>query len=186
MQIRIAHLSDVTTLYDIRQAAIPRLSLTHFSDRDAWRRLSRTMRWRLLRSTGRPWAGFGEQPTSSRLFTSLHRQPIKASAQHSSDSPKAAWRERATISSCEASLNTVDFYLRLGYVPAGAELSSTAVPMHKQLGPAYNAANPALNRTGRYAAFHWWPLAQPAGWLDTWGVLACVLETLPAIFAGID
>ena len=152
MQFRIAHPSDVTTLYDIRQAAIRRLSLTHFSEREAadWAERGGIPRVEKAIAKDEVWIaaldlqvlGWLQRAANSieALYVSppAARQGIGAALVRLAESRMA--REGHHLVVLESSLNAVDFYLRLGYVPAGTQRSSAAVSMHKQLRPAYSAA----------------------------------------------
>ncbi len=112
LYFRLADLSDVTTLFDIRQAAIRQLSLTHLSECEAaaWAerggipRVERAIAKdevrviALLRLASRLLAGFIEQPTPSRASTSRPQPHAMVSAQLSSSSPRSTSRKGVIIS----------------------------------------------------------------------------------------
>jgi ribosomal protein S18 acetylase RimI-like enzyme len=143
LHFRLADLSDVTTLYDIRQAAIRQLSLTHLSECEA-----------------AIWADRGGMPRAVQSITKdevwvamlglqaigwLHREANSIEGLYVS--PPAARQGVGTalvrlveshiaqrghhLVVLQASLNAVAFYLRLGYTPTTNQSSPAEVSMHK-------------------------------------------------------
>lgn len=143
LQFRLANPSDVTSLHDIRVAAIRHLALTHLSGREA-----------------EDWAGRGGVPRVERavandeVWVALLALEVVGWIHRAANSieglyvpPSAARRGVGTalvklaesrivqtggqLVVLESSLNAVGFYVRLGYAPAGNQSSSGAVPMRK-------------------------------------------------------
>ena len=143
LQFRLANPSDVTTLHDIRVAAIRSLSPTHLSGCEA-----------------EDWAGCGGIPRVERAIANdevwvasldlevvgwIHRAANSIEGLYVS--PPAARQGVGTalvklaesriaqtdgdLVILESSLNAVGFYASLGYAPAGNQSSSGAVPMRK-------------------------------------------------------
>jgi GNAT superfamily N-acetyltransferase len=145
LHFRLADPSDVTSLYDIRQAAIRRLSLTHLSECEAaaWAERGGVPRVEQAITKDEVWvARLGPQ-----LVGWLHRAANSIEGLYVS--PPAARQGVGTalvmlaeshiaqrghpLVILESSLNAVRFYLRLGYAPAGTQCSSAAVAMSKHL-----------------------------------------------------
>jgi putative acetyltransferase len=145
LHFRLADPADATKLYDIRQAAIRQLSLTHLSECEAVAWAERGGIPRVERAIVRDevWvATLGPQ-----LVGWLHRAANSIEGLYVS--PPAARRGVGTalvrlaeshiaqrghaLVVLESSLNAMGFYLRLGYAPAGTQCSSAAVAMSKHL-----------------------------------------------------
>ena len=138
LYFRLADLSEVTTLFDIRRAAIRQLSLTHLSECEA-----------------AAWAERGGIPKDEVWVAALDQQVVgwlhraANSIEGLYVSPPAARHGVGTalvklaetqiaqrghhFVVLESSLNAVGFYLRLGYTPAATQCSSAAVAMRKQV-----------------------------------------------------
>jgi ribosomal protein S18 acetylase RimI-like enzyme len=145
LHFRLADPADVTTLYDIRQAAIRQLSLTHLSECEAvdWAELGGIPRveqaiakdevW--VATLGRQVVGWVHRAANSieGLYVSppAARQGVGTALVRVAES-HIAQRGHALVV-LESSLNAMGFYLRLGYAPAGTQWSSTAVSMSKHL-----------------------------------------------------
>jgi ribosomal protein S18 acetylase RimI-like enzyme len=145
LHFRLAVLSDVATLFDIRQAAIRQLSLTHLSEREAaaWAerggipRVERAIMKDEVRVAmlGLQVAGWLHRTASS--IEGLYVSP--PTARHGVGTAlvrlaetKIAQRGHHLVV-LESSLNAVGFYLRLGYTPATTRCPSAAVAMRKQV-----------------------------------------------------
>ena len=167
LRFRLAGPADVTNLYDIRQAAIRQLSLTHLSECEAVDWAERGGMPRVERAIARDevWvATLGPQ-----LVGWLHRAANSIEGLYVS--PPTARRGVGTallrlaeshiaqrghpLVVLESSLNAMGFYLRLGYAPACIQCSSAAVAMSKHVeaaqamplistitSPAYAGHNP--------------------------------------------
>jgi ribosomal protein S18 acetylase RimI-like enzyme len=145
LHFRFADPSDVTTLYDIRQAAIRQLSLTHLSECEAaaWaerggiRRVEQAIAkdevW--VATLGLQVVGWLHQAANSieglYVWPPAARQGVGTALVRLAESYIAKKGHHLVV--LESSLNAVRFYLRLGYVVAGAQCSSAAVAMRKHL-----------------------------------------------------
>src|SRR6266550_1536248 len=145
LYFRLADLSDVTTLFDIRQAAIRQLSLTHLSECEAaaWAERGGIPRVEQAIAKDEVWvATLGLQ-----VVGWLHRAVNSIEGLYVS--PPTAYQGVGTalvrlaeshiaqrghhLVVLESSLNAVRFYLRLGYAAAGTQCSCAAVAMRKHL-----------------------------------------------------
>jgi putative acetyltransferase len=145
LHFRLADPSDVTSLYDIRQAAIRQLSLTHLSECEAaaWAEHGGIPRVEQAIAKDEVWvATLGPQLVGwlHRAANSIEglyvappaaRQGVGTALVRLAES-RIAQRGHSLVL-LEASLNAVQFYLRLGYAPAGIQCSSAAVAMSKHL-----------------------------------------------------
>ena len=145
LHFRLADPSDVTSLYDIRQAAIRQLSLTHLSECEAaaWAERGGIPRVEQAIAKDEVWvARLGPQPVGwlhraansiEGLYVSppVARQGVGTALVMLAES-RIAQRGHPLVV-LESSLNAVRFYLRLGYAPAGTQCSSAAVAMSKHL-----------------------------------------------------
>jgi ribosomal protein S18 acetylase RimI-like enzyme len=145
LHFRLADPADVTTLYDIRQAAIRQLSLTHLSECEAaaWAERGGIPRVRQAIARGEVWvATLGLQVVGwlHRAANSIEglyvsppaaRQGVGTALVRLAESHIAQRGHPLVV--LESSLNAVRFYRRLGYAPAGIQCSSAAVAMSKQL-----------------------------------------------------
>ena len=145
LHFRLADLSDVTTLCDLRQAAILQLSLTHMSapEAAAWAERGGTARAEHAISNDEVWVA----TLSSGVVGWLHlransieglyvtpnvaRQGVGTALVRLAESYIA--RRGHNLVVLDSSLNAVAFYLRLGYVPASTQPSSAVVAMHKHI-----------------------------------------------------
>jgi putative acetyltransferase len=145
LHFRLADSSDVTTLYDIRQAAIRQLSLTHLSECDAatWAERGGIPRVEqatatdevLIATRGPQVVGWLHRAANSieGLYVSppAARQGVGTALVRLAESHIAQRGHHLVV--LESSLNAVGFYLRLGYAPADTQCSSAAVAMCKHL-----------------------------------------------------
>ena len=145
LYFRLADLSDVTTLFDIRQAAIRQLSLTHLSECEAaaWAERGGTSRVERaiakdevrVAALGRQVVGWLHRAANS--IEGLYVSPPAARHGVGTALIKLAETHIAQRGHyfvvLESSLNAVGFYLRLGYTPAATQCSSAAVAMRKQV-----------------------------------------------------
>ena len=142
---RLADPSDVTTLYDIRQAAIRQLTLTHLSDCEAvvWAERGGMPRVEQAIAKDEVWvATLGPQALAwiqlaansiEGLYVSppVARQGVGTALVRLAETRIVKKGHPLVV--LESSLNAVRFYLHLGYFPADAQRSSAAVAMHKRL-----------------------------------------------------
>ena len=155
LNFRLADHSDVTSLYDIRQAAIRQLSLTHLSECEAtaWAERGGIPRVERAIAKDEVWVA----TLGSQLVGWLHRAANSIEGLYVS--PPAARQGVATalvrlaeshiaqthpLVVLESSLNAMGFYLRLGYAPAGTQRSSAALPMSKHLEAAKHVGRSPL------------------------------------------
>jgi ribosomal protein S18 acetylase RimI-like enzyme len=145
LHFRLADPSDVTTLYDIRQAAIRQLSLTHLSEREAaaWADRGGVPRVEQAIAKDEVWvAAVGLQVVgwvhrAANSIEGLYVSP--PAARQGVGTALVRLAERHIEQSghhlviLESGPNAVRFYLRLGYAPAGTQCSSAAVAMNKRL-----------------------------------------------------
>ncbi len=145
LHLRLADHSDVTNLYDIRQAAIRQLSLTHLSESEAaaWAERGGIPRVERAIAKDEVWvAALGPQLVGwlHRAANSLEglyvsppaaRQGVGTALVRLAERRIAQRGHRLVV--LESSLNAMGFYLRLGYAPAGTQCTSAAVPMSKHL-----------------------------------------------------
>jgi ribosomal protein S18 acetylase RimI-like enzyme len=142
---RLANPFDVTTLYDIRQAAIRQLSLTHLSECEAaaWAERGGIPRVEQAIAKDEVWvATLGSQVVAwlHRAANSIEglyvsplgaRQGVGTALVRLAESRIAQRGHHLVV--LESSLNAVGFYRSLGYAPAGTQRSSAAVAMRKHL-----------------------------------------------------
>ncbi len=145
LHFRLADLSDVTTLYDIRQAAIRQLTLTHLSECEAAAWAERGGMPRVERAIAKDevWvATLGAQVDgwihlAANSIEGLYVSPTAARQDIGTALVRLAESHIAQrghpLAVLESSLNAVQFYLRLGYAPADAQGSSEGVVMRKHL-----------------------------------------------------
>jgi ribosomal protein S18 acetylase RimI-like enzyme len=145
LHFRLADPSDVTALYDIRQAAIRQLSLTHLSECEAadWAERGGIPRVEQAIAKDEVWvATLGLQVVGwlHRAANSIEglyvspptaRQGVGTSLVRLAESHIAQRGHHLVV--LESSLNAVQFYLCLGYARVGTQCSSAAVAMHKHL-----------------------------------------------------
>ena len=145
LHFRLADPSDVTTLYDIRQASIRQLSLTHLSEREAaaWAEHGGIPRVEQAIANDEVWVatfgllvvGWVHRAANSieGLYVSppAARQGVATALVKLAESHVAQRGHHLVV--LESSLNAVEFYLHLGYAPAGTQCSSAAVAMRKHL-----------------------------------------------------
>ena len=145
LHFRLADPADVTNLYDIRQAAIRQLSLTHLSEWEAaaWaerggiprveRAIARDEVW--VATLGPQLVGWLHRAANSieGLYVSppAARQGVGTALVRLAEK-HIAQRGHALVV-LESSLNAMGFYRRLGYAPAGTQCSSVALAMSKHL-----------------------------------------------------
>ena len=152
LHFRLVDSSDVTALFDIRQAAIRQLSLTHLLEWEAaaWAKRGGIPRVEQAIAKDEVWVA----TLGPRVVGWLHRAANSIEGLYVS--PTAARQGAGTalvmlaeshiaqrghrIVVLESSLNAVGFYLRLGYTPSGAQCSSAAVAMCKQVAGRPNMA----------------------------------------------
>jgi ribosomal protein S18 acetylase RimI-like enzyme len=149
LHFRLAGPSDVTGLYDIRQAAIRQLSLTHLSECEAvdWaerggiprveRAIAKDEVW--VATLGRQVVGWIHRAANSieglYVSPSAARQGVGTALVRLAESHIAQRGHPLVV--LESSLNAMEFYLRLGYAPAGTQCSSAAVALSKRLEAAH-------------------------------------------------
>jgi putative acetyltransferase len=145
LHFRLADPSDVTVLFDIRQAAIRRLTLTHLSECEAaaWAERGGIPRVEQAIAKDEVWvATLGAQIVGwlHRAANSIEglyvsptaaRQGVGTALVRLAESHIAQRGHQIVV--LKSSLNAVGFYLRLGYAFAGAQCSSAAVAMSKQV-----------------------------------------------------
>lgn len=145
LHFRLADPSDVAILFDIRQAAIRRLALTHLSECEAaaWAERGGIPRVELAIAKDEVWvAEFGPRVVGwlhraansiEGLYVSptVARQGVGTALIRLAESHIAQRGHHIVV--LDSSLNAVEFYLRLGYAPAGAQCSSAAIAMCKQV-----------------------------------------------------
>ena len=145
LHFRLAASSDVAALYDIRQAAIRQLTLTHLSNCEAvvWAERGGMPRVEQAIAKDEVWvATLGAQAVgwihvAANSIEGLYvsptavRQGIGTALVRLAESHIAQRGHPLVV--LESSLNAVRFYLRLGYVPADPQRSSAAVVMRKYL-----------------------------------------------------
>jgi len=143
LYFRLADLSDVTTLYDIRQAAIRQLSLSHLSEGEAaaWAERGGMPRAKQSITKDEVWVAM----LGVRAIGWLHREANSIEGLYVSPSAARQGVGTALVSLAESqiaqrghhsvvldsSLNAVAFYLRLGYTPTTNQRSPAEVSMHK-------------------------------------------------------
>ena len=145
LYFRLADLSDVTTLFDIRQAAIRQLSLTHLSECEAaaWAERGGVPRVEGAIAKDEVWVAALDQQVvgwlhrAANSIEGLYVSPPAARHGVGTALIKLAETHIAQRGHhfvvLESSLNAVGFYLRLGYAPAATQCSSAAVAMRKQV-----------------------------------------------------
>jgi len=145
LHFRLADPADVTAHFDIRQAAIRRLSLTHLSEPEAaaWAEsvgiprvepaIAKDVVW--VAALGPQVVGWLHRAANSieGLYVSptAARQGVGTALIRLAESHIAQSGHHIVV--LESSLNAVGFYLRLGYAPAGAQRSFGAIAMCKQV-----------------------------------------------------
>ncbi len=145
LHFRLADRSDVITLYDIRQAAIRQLSLTHLSECEAaaWAERGGISRVEQAIAKDDVWvAALGLQVVGwlHRAANSVEGLYVSPSAAGQGVGTALVRLAESQIAQrghhlvvLESSLNAVQFYLRLGYARAGTQRSYAAVAMRKHL-----------------------------------------------------
>ena len=148
LHFRLADPSDVASLYDIRQAAIRQLSLTHLSECEAaaWAERGGIPRVEQAIAKDEVWvATLGRQVVgwlhrSANSIEGLYVSPPAARQGVGTALVRLAEKHIAqrghALVVLESSLNAMGFYLRLGYAPAGIQCSSAVVAMSKHLAAA--------------------------------------------------
>ena len=145
LHFRLADPSDATTLFDIRQAAIRQLSLTHLSDCEAvvWAerggipRVERAIAKDEVQvaTLGLQILGWLHRAANSieGLYVSPQaaRQGVGTALVRLAETHIAQRGHHFVV--LESSLNAVGFYLRLGYTPATTRCPSAALAMRKQV-----------------------------------------------------
>ena len=145
LHFRLADPSDVTTLRDIRQAAIRQLSLTHLSECEAaaWAQrggiprveqaiANDEVRVATLGPQVVGWLHRAENSIKGLYVSPLAaRQGVGTALVRLAEGHIAQRGHHLVV--LESSLNAVGFYLRLGYASAGTHCSSAAVAMRKHL-----------------------------------------------------
>lgn len=148
LHFRLADPSDVTTLFDLRQAAIRQLSLTHLSDCEAaaWAELGGIPRVERAMAKDDVWVatlglqvlGWIHREASSieGLYVSppAARQGVGTALVRLAETRIAQRGHHFVV--LESSLNAAGFYLRLGYTRAATQRSSAAIAMRKQVASA--------------------------------------------------
>jgi ribosomal protein S18 acetylase RimI-like enzyme len=143
LQFRPADRSDVTTLHDIRVAAIRHLSLTHLSQREAddWAGRGGIPRVERAITNDEVWVALLDPEVVGWIHRSVNsiaglyvspraaRQGVGTALVRLAESRIAQTGEKLIV--LESSFNAVGFYVRLGYAPTGSQSSSGAVPMCK-------------------------------------------------------
>jgi GNAT superfamily N-acetyltransferase len=142
---RLAAASDVATLYDIRQAAIRQLSLTHLSECEAsaWAERGGLPRVEQAIAKDEVWVAASDL----QVLGWLHRagnsieglyvlpaatgQGVGTALVGLAESHIARSGHHFVV--LESSLNAVGFYVRLGYATSGTPCSPATVAMSKQL-----------------------------------------------------
>ena len=163
LHLRLADHSDVTNLYDIRQAAIRQLSLTHLSESEAaaWaerggiprveKAIAKDEVW--VATLGLQLVGWLHRAANSieGLYVSppAARQGVGTALVRLAQSHIAQTAHSLVV--LESSLNAVGFYLRLGYVPSGIQSFSTAVAMSKHLEAAQSMPLTSTITSSAYA-----------------------------------
>jgi GNAT superfamily N-acetyltransferase len=148
LQFRAADLADITTLFDIRQAAIRQLSTTHLSDLEAiaWADRSGTAWFKRIEralANGEVWVATRD----SQILGWLHRagnsieglyvsptsahQGVGSGLIHFAEAHIAQEGHRIVV--LESSLNALAFYMRLGYTPTVVQRSSVAIGLRKEV-----------------------------------------------------
>ena len=157
LHFRLADPSDVTTLFDLRQAAIRQLSLTHLSDCEAaaWAELGGIPRVERAMANDDVWvATLGPQVLGwiHREANSIEGLYVSPPAARQGVGTALVWLAETHIGKrgrhfvvLESSLNAAGFYRRLGYTPAATQRSSAAIAMRKQV--VGERPNKAVQRT---------------------------------------
>ena len=142
LHFRLAEPSDVTSLHDIRQAAIRKLSLTHLSECEAaaWAERGGIPRVEQAIAKDEVWvATLGPQLVGwlHRAANSIEglyvsppaaRQGVGTSLVTLAETHIAQRGHHFVV--LESSLNAVGFYLRLGYTPAATRCFSAGVSLY--------------------------------------------------------
>jgi putative acetyltransferase len=145
LHFRLAGPSDVTALFEIRQAAIRQLSLTHVSEcaAAAWAERGGIGSVEQATAKDEVWVAtvglqvIGWIHRAANSIQGLYVSP--PAARHGVGTALVRLAEKNIADEghdlvvLESSLNAVGFYLRLGYAPACIQYSSTALPMRKDL-----------------------------------------------------
>lgn len=144
LHFRLADLSDVRALFDIRQAAIRQLSLSHLSECEAvdWAEHGGIPRVEQAIVKNEVWvAMLGPQVVGwlHRVANSIEGLYVSPTTAHQGVGTALIKLAESNIAQTgdhvvvlESSLNAVGFYRRLGYAPAGAQCSSMAIAMCKR------------------------------------------------------
>jgi len=148
LRFRLADPFDVATLYDIRQAAIRQLSLTHLSECEAaaWAERGGIPRVERAIAKDEVWvATLGQKVVGwlHRAANSIEGLYVSPQAAHQGVGSALVRHVESHIAQkghhlvvLESSVNAVAFYVRLGYAPTGTPCSSAAVAMRKHLAAA--------------------------------------------------
>jgi GNAT superfamily N-acetyltransferase len=145
LHFRIATPADIATLFDIRQAAIQQLTLTHLSNDEAaaWAERGGIGRVERALANDDVWIAthgsqsFGWIHRTGNSIEGLYVSPSAASRgvgaglMHFAETRIA--QEGHQVINLESSLNALGFYLRLGYIPHAAQTSSVAIRLRKQI-----------------------------------------------------
>ena len=145
LHFRLADPADITTLYDIRQAAIRQLSLTHLSECEAaaWAERGGIPRVERAIAKAEVWVAplglhvVGWLHLAANSIEGLYVSP--PAARHGVGTALVRLAETHIAQRghhfvvLESSLNAVAFYLRLGYTAVATQCSSAAVAMRKQV-----------------------------------------------------
>jgi ribosomal protein S18 acetylase RimI-like enzyme len=145
LNFRIADPSDVTTVYDIRQAAIRQLSLTHLSECEAaaWAERGGISRVERAIVKDEVWVaalslqvvGWVHRAANSieGLYVAppVARQGVGTALLRLAEGHIAQRGHDLVV--LESSPNALRFYLHLRYAPAGTQGSSASVAMRKHL-----------------------------------------------------
>lgn len=145
LHFRLADASDVTTLYDIRQEAIRRLTQTHLPECEAaaWaesggiprveRAIVKDEVW--VAMFGRHVVGWlhraGNSIEGLYVLPAAARQGVGAALVKLAESQAARGGHQFVV--LGSSPNAVAFYQRLGYVAAGGQGASGAIAMRKPI-----------------------------------------------------
>lgn len=145
LHLRLADTSDVKALFEIRQAAIRQLCLTHLSECEAadWAERGGMPRVEQAVAKDEVWvAMLGPQVVgwlhrAANAIEGLYvsptaaRQGVGTALVRLAESHIAQRAHHIVV--LESSVNAVGLYLRLGYAPAGVQCSSATVAMCKQV-----------------------------------------------------
>jgi GNAT superfamily N-acetyltransferase len=145
LQFRIADPADVAALFDIRQAAIRQLSLTHLSANEAaaWAERSGIQRIERALTNDEVWVATRDTQILGWLHRAANsieglyvspaavRQGVGTGLIHVAETRIAQERHQTVV--LESSLNALGFYLQLDYKATANQRSSVAIELHKDL-----------------------------------------------------